>query len=56
MDMTKEQIENFRKVLYGIVGAYAGLMSDEEVQAFRDKMQKDIDSMPQKEKGEKTNE
>lgn len=45
MDMTKEQIENFRKVLYGIVGAYAGLMSDAEIQAFRDKTQKDIDKM-----------
>ena len=43
--MTKEQISNFRKILLTIVGPYAHLMSDEEIMAFRDKMQKNIDSV-----------
>jgi hypothetical protein len=42
--LTDEQIENWRKVLLGMFGPYALLMSKEQIQAYRDKMQKDIDS------------
>jgi hypothetical protein len=37
--LTPEQIKNWRKVLCGMVGPYALIMPDEEVQKFRDKMQ-----------------
>ena len=41
--LTPEQIENWRAVLCGIVGPYAIMMSHEQIQRFRDKMQADID-------------
>ena len=37
--LTHEQIQNWRKVLCGMVGVYALIMPDSEVQAFRDKLQ-----------------
>ena len=37
--MTDEQIENYRKVLFHIVGPYALIMSREEVIRYRDEMQ-----------------
>jgi hypothetical protein len=37
--LTPEQIENWRKVLTGMFGPYATLMSDEQVQNYKDKMQ-----------------
>ena len=37
--LTPEQIKNWRNVLCGMLGAYAFLMSDEDVQAMRDTMQ-----------------
>jgi len=40
--LTPEQIENYRKVLVGILGPYALIMSDEQVQQFRDRLQKTI--------------
>jgi len=40
--LTPEQIQNWRKVLCGMVGAYALIMPDSEVQAFRDKLQGDL--------------
>ena len=41
--MTKEQIENFRKVLVLTLGAYALIMPDEQVIAIRNRMQSQID-------------
>ena len=43
--MTKEQIENFKRVLLLQIGPYALLLSDEEVTAYRDKLQKKLDGM-----------
>lgn len=37
--LTPEQIANWRRVLVGMIGLYALIASDEEIQAFRDKMQ-----------------
>jgi len=37
--LTPEQIKNWRKILAGMIGPYAFLMPDEEVQAIRDRMQ-----------------
>lgn len=37
--LTPEQIANWRNMLRGIVGSYAMLMPDEEVQQMRDNMQ-----------------
>ena len=43
--LTPEQIKNWRKILAGMVGPYAFLMPDEEVQAIRDRMQARLDKM-----------
>ncbi len=43
--MTKEQIENFRKVLVLSFGPYALIMPEEEVIAIRDKMQENINNL-----------
>lgn len=40
--LTDEQIESWRKVLARTIGPYAFLMSKEEIQMHRDKMQKEI--------------
>ncbi len=37
--MTDEQIENWRKVLYGMIGPYALIVSKEEIQLIRNNMQ-----------------
>lgn len=42
-----EQIEHWRKVLCGIIGPYAMLMPDEQIQQIRDRMQYHIDNLPQ---------
>lgn len=43
--MTPEQIKNFRTVLIGMLGPYALIMSDEDVEKMRDKFQEKIDSL-----------
>ncbi len=48
--LTPEQIKNYRSVLCGIIGPYALIMPDEEVQRLRDKMQLWLDTLPDKEK------
>jgi hypothetical protein len=40
------QVENWRKVLFGIVGPYATFMSREDIQKFRDKMNRDVSFIP----------
>ena len=42
--LTPEQVKNWRRVLLGVIGPYALLMSDEEVQQVRDKMQELLDA------------
>ena len=37
--LTDEQVENWRRVLCGMIGLYALLMSREQIQAYRDEMQ-----------------
>jgi trans-aconitate methyltransferase len=41
--LTKQQIENWRSVLVGMIGPYALLMTDEQVQNIRDQYQGKID-------------
>ena len=38
--LTDEQVENWRKVLLGMIGPYALIMPREDIQAFREKTQK----------------
>lgn len=40
--LTQEQIKNWRTVLIGLVGPWALLMPDAEVQALRDEMQAQV--------------
>jgi hypothetical protein len=51
--LTDEQIENWRRVMIGMFGPYALLVTREQIQAFRDNMQKHVDSEPVS-KGEKS--
>ncbi len=37
--LTPEQIENWRKVLCGLIGPYALMMTDEQIRAYRDQIQ-----------------
>ena len=41
--LTPEQVENWRKVLTGMFGPYATLMSDEQVESYRNRMQANIE-------------
>ena len=41
--LTDQQIENWRKALMVIIGPYAQWATREEIQAYRDRMQKQID-------------
>lgn len=43
--MTEEQIENYRRVLIGMFGSYALLMTPEQIQAHRDATQAQINRM-----------
>ena len=40
--LTDEQVENWRRVLLGMFGTYALLMTREQIQEYRDKMQEDF--------------
>ena len=44
--LTPEQIKNWRIVLCGMIGPYAMIMPDDDVQAIKDKMQKDANKIP----------
>lgn len=37
--LTKEQVDNWRKVLCGMIGPYAMIMSENEIQLMRDNFQ-----------------
>ena len=41
--LTPEQVKYWRTVLVGIIGPYALIMSTEKIQAFRDKMEGDVE-------------
>jgi hypothetical protein len=41
--LTDEQVENWRRIMIGMFGPYALLMTREQIQAFRDIMQKQAD-------------
>lgn len=43
--LTPKQIENWRKVLAGMIGPYALLMPDEQVQSIRDRMQQNVNDL-----------
>ena len=45
MKLTPEQILNFRRLLIGSIGPYAFLMSDDDVQAYRDAIQAKLDEV-----------
>jgi len=46
--MTDEQIENWRRVLCKILGPYAMIMSKEDIQKFKDRMQVDVYALDKK--------
>ncbi len=50
--LTPEQIKNWKNILCGMVGPYAKFMTDEQVQAFRDKMQNGINKEREEKKEE----
>lgn len=43
--LTDQQIQNFRNVLFGIIGPYAAIMPVAQIEAYRDKLQSNIDAM-----------
>ena len=43
--MSPKQIENFRRVLVGMIGPYALMMPAEEIQRYKDSMQHQIDKI-----------
>jgi hypothetical protein len=48
--LSPTQIENWRRVLVGMIGPYALLMPANEIQKFRDKMQKDVNDLEEERK------
>jgi len=40
--LTEEQLKNWRQILFGIVGMYAFIMPDGEVERMKDKMQNQV--------------
>jgi len=46
--LTEEQIKNWRMILFDKLGPYALIMPVEQVQALRDKMQKNVQEVEQK--------
>ncbi|MDO8640820.1 MAG: hypothetical protein Q7R33_04700 [Nitrosarchaeum sp.] len=43
--LTDKQIENWREVLYEMLGPYAYIMSKEAIQKYRDKLQLEADKL-----------
>lgn len=44
-NLTDEQVENWRKTLFGMIGPAALILPREEIQSFRDSMQSRADKM-----------
>jgi predicted DNA-binding transcriptional regulator len=51
--LSNEQVENWRRVLCGILGPYALIMPKEQIQKFRDKMQERVNKLEEEMKEEK---
>jgi len=49
MNLTDEQIENWRKVLFGMFGPYAMLMSRAQIEAYASNIQRYADELKEKE-------
>ena len=47
-EMTAEQIKNWRQILLMQIGIYATIMPEEEIIAFRDKFEKELQDHEQK--------
>lgn len=47
--LTPEQIKNWRNVLFGMIGSYALIMPEEDIEAFRARMQHEADKDGQEE-------
>jgi hypothetical protein len=43
--LNASQIRNWRKILFYTVSLYANLMTDEQIQELRDKMQEEVDKL-----------
>ena len=39
-ELTEQQLDNWRKVLFGMIGPVAWILSKEEIETFRGKLQK----------------
>lgn len=50
--LTKEQVENWRRVLFGTLGPFALIMPDEMIQKYRDMMQQKADNFAAKKGGD----
>ena len=48
--LTPEQIKNWRNVLASMLGPYAFIMPDEQVQKFRDRLQAEADKLAKENK------
>jgi len=48
--LSSKQVENWRKILVWMIGPYAQIMSIDEIQRFRDTMQKKVDTLKLKPK------
>jgi hypothetical protein len=42
--LTPKQIENWRRILCMMIGPYALMMTDEQIQQYRDQMQKKLEA------------
>lgn len=45
--LTPEQIQNWRNMLLATIGPYANLMTDQQIQAYRDRLQAKLDGESQ---------
>lgn len=53
--LSPTQVQNWRRVLFGMIGPYALIMPTSEIQQFRDKMQKDANDLDEELKKEGKN-
>jgi len=47
--LSPEQIENWRRVLFGMIGPYAIIMPDYEIQRYKDNLQAKLNSLDENE-------
>jgi hypothetical protein len=46
--LTADQIQNWRKTMFGMFGAAALILPDAEIQAFKDRMQAEADQISER--------